>query len=87
MTRITLLTKPDCDLCEHARDVLVRVAAETEVDVETVDVGSEQGRELAERSGMAFPPGVLVDGEPFSYGRLSERKLRKALAARATGAR
>jgi hypothetical protein len=26
-----------------------------------------------------FAPGVLVDGRPFTYGRLSERKLRRAL--------
>ena len=86
MTRITLLTKPDCDLCDDAKEVLARVAADTAIDVETVELDSEQGRQLAERTGMAFPPGVLVDGEPFSYGRLSERKLRKALAKRATRA-
>lgn len=86
MTRITVLTKPDCDLCDHAKDVLARVAADTDIQVDTVDLGSEQGRQLAERAGMAFPPSVLVDGEPFSYGRLSERKLRKALATRATRA-
>jgi len=28
---------------------------------------------------MAFPPAVFVDGQPFSYGRLSERKLRRTL--------
>ncbi len=31
-------------------------------------------------------PGVLIDGEPFSYGRLSERKLRRALEKRRTSA-
>ncbi len=30
-----------------------------------------------------FPPGLFLDGEPFSYGRPSERKLRKVLARRA----
>ena len=29
-------------------------------------------------------PGVMIDGAPLSYGRLSERKLRRALAQRAT---
>lgn len=29
-----------------------------------------------------FAPGLLVDGEPFSYGRVSERKLRRTLARR-----
>lgn len=80
MRRVTLLTKADCDVCEHAKDVLARVAADTPIAVETIDVGSERGRTLAENAGIAFPPGVLLDGEPFSYGRLSERKLRRALA-------
>jgi hypothetical protein len=34
---------------------------------------------LAAASGALFPPVVFVDGRPFSHGRLSERKLRKAL--------
>lgn len=81
MTRVTLLTKEGCDLCEQAKAVLVRVAADTPLDIETLDLAGDAGRALAERAGMAFPPGVLLDGEPFSYGRLSERKLRRALAA------
>lgn len=87
MTRITLLTKADCDLCDHAKAVLARIAADADIGIETIDLASEQGRELAERSGMAFPPGVLLDGQPFSYGRLSERKLRRALAGRAVRSR
>lgn len=87
-TRITLLTKADCDLCEHAKAVLARVAADTPgVETEAVELTSETGRRLAERAGMAFPPAVLVDGEPFSFGRLSERKLRRALARAASAAR
>jgi glutaredoxin len=81
VTRITLLTKAGCELCDEAKAVLARIAADTPVDVETVDLAGVRGRALAERSGMAFPPGVLIDGEPFSYGRLSERKLRRALAS------
>lgn len=82
MTRVTLLTKADCDLCQQAKAVLDRVAADTPLDIETVDLASDRGRALAEGAGMAFPPGVLLDDEAFSYGRLSERKLRRALAAR-----
>lgn len=82
MTRVTLLTKRDCDLCEHAKEVLARISADSPgVVVDIVDLGTDAGRLLAERSGMAFPPAVLVDDEPFSYGRLSERKLRRALTA------
>lgn len=85
MTRVTLLTKADCGLCEQAKAVLARVSADTPLEVETVDLASDRGRALAEEAGMAFPPGVLLDGEAFSHGRLSERKLRRTLAA-ASGA-
>lgn len=83
MIKVTLLTKADCGLCEQAKAVLARVAADTPLDIETLDLASDRGRALAQRSGMAFPPGVLLDGKPFSYGRLSERSLRRAVTATA----
>lgn len=79
MTDVTLLTTTDCGLCEQAKEVLQRLSAEFGLTVRQVDVATDDGRELAQRAGMAFPPGVLIDGVPFSYGRLSERKLRRAL--------
>jgi hypothetical protein len=47
--------------------------------VTEIDLASHEGRQLAGRAGVLFAPGVLVDGRPFSYGRLSERKLRRTL--------
>jgi hypothetical protein len=43
---------------------------------------SRQGQHLALQGGLLFPPGLLIDGEPFSYGRLSERRLRRELDRR-----
>lgn len=80
---VTLLTQPDCAYCEQARDVLERVSREHPLSIETLDLASTRGRELAERGGVLFAPGVFLDGEPFSYGRLSERKLRRELRRRA----
>ncbi len=77
--RVTLLTTTSCALCEQAKGVLTDLARDFPLDVEEIDAGSDEGRVIAERAGIAFPPGVLLDGEPFSYGRLSERKLRRAL--------
>lgn len=79
MRRVTLLTKADCSLCEQAKAVLERVARDTPLAVETVSLDSKAGQDLAEKSRLLFPPGVLIDGEAFSWGRLSERKLRRAL--------
>jgi hypothetical protein len=80
MTRITLLTKTDCELCDQAKSVLARVALDLPIEIEVVALTSEAGQRLARDAGVLFPPGVLLDGEPFSYGRLSERRLRRALA-------
>lgn len=79
MTRVTLLTTPDCPLCDHARQTLERVGKDFELTVEVVPADTDAGRALAAAAGFAFTPGVLLDGEAFSYGRLSERKLRRAL--------
>lgn len=79
MRRITLLTKSDCALCDQAKDVLARLEAEIPLSVETISLESEEGYRLAEQCNLLFPPGLLIDGQPFSWGRLSERKLRRAL--------
>ena len=80
MTDVLLLTKDDCHFCEQAKDVLARLDSELGLEVRELPLDSEEGRDLAERSGALFPPVVFVDGAPFSYGRLSERKIRKALS-------
>jgi glutaredoxin len=81
VTRITVLTTANCDLCEQAQQTLARLGDELgDLAVEIVDLGSPRGRQLATDAGIVFPPGVLIDGRPFSYGRLSERKLRRALS-------
>jgi hypothetical protein len=86
VTRITLVVSAHCELCDHARDVLDRLSQELALDVEVLSLDSPRGREVAVASGMAFPPAVLIDGEPFCYGRLSERKLRRDLARRGIAA-
>ncbi len=79
---ITLLTQTDCGLCDHAKQVLAQVGQDYPLQVTEIDLANEQGHQLAARAGVMFAPGVLVDGEPFSYGRLSERKLRRTLDKR-----
>ncbi len=85
MTRpveITLLTQDACGFCDHAKEVLQRVAQDHSLQVLEVDLTSDEGQQLARQAGVLFAPGVLIDGEPFSFGRLSERKLRRTLGKR-----
>jgi len=79
VTEVLLLTQHDCAFCEHAKQVLARVGADYPLTVTEVDLGTERGQRLAAEAHVLFAPGVLLDGKPFSFGRLSERKLRRTL--------
>lgn len=86
MVEVTLLTQENCAFCEQAREMLDRFSEEYLISVSTLDLGSPEGQALAERGGVMFPPGIFVGGEPFSYGRPSEKKLRRELDRRAVRA-
>jgi hypothetical protein len=84
MRHITLLTAPECDFCRHARKVLERVALDIPLAIETLALDSAEGRAALGARVFPFPPVTLLDGQPYAYGRLSERKLRRDLALPAT---
>lgn len=70
-------------MCDQAKAVLTNVARDHPLAVQEIDITTPAGTATATQAGILFPPGVLLDGEPFSYGRLSERKLRRHLIRRA----
>ena len=80
---VTLLIQENCAFCDQAKDILDRLSGEYALSVSTLDLGTPEGQALAERGGVIFPPGIFVGGEPFSYGRPSEKKLRRELDKRA----
>jgi len=82
---VVLLTQEDCAFCEQAKALLDRLSTELGFSVAILDLDSAEGRSLAERGGILFPPGILVDGEAVCYGRPSERRLRRELARRLGG--
>ena len=79
MARITLIGKPGCHLCDDARVVVLRVAAEADADVEELSIVDDP--DLAERYWEQIPV-VLVDGAPHTFWRVDEERLREALAGR-----
>lgn len=83
---VLVLTQESCDLCDRAGEVLARLGEEYPMRVRALALESAEGRELAASAGVLFAPGVFVGGEAFSYGRLSERKLRRELERRLVGA-
>jgi hypothetical protein len=75
--RVTLYAKPGCHLCDDARVVIERVCSdlgESYVEVSILDDPA-----LLERYGEEIPV-TLVDGEQHDFWRVSEERLRAALA-------
>jgi glutaredoxin len=73
--KLTLLSRPDCHLCEVAERALMRLGAA----YETVDVDSDAA--LRERYGEAIPV-VLLGDEEVARAPISQDSLRKALRGR-----
>ncbi len=80
MIKLTLLTQGDCPSCVAGKSVLAELAEEFTLDVDEVDVKSEEGRTLALEHRLAFTPGLIADGELIAHGRLSKRALRRRFA-------
>lgn len=78
-SRITLLTRTGCHLCDDARELVRRVAADTATGWEETDIDTDP--KLVAAYGDLVPV-VLVDGKERGYWRLEEPSLRKALSRR-----
>ena len=75
---ITLLTRPGCHLCDDARAVIERVAAELGVSWQERDI-TGSAEDILAYSDMI--PVTLIDGVQHDFWRVSERRLRAALSA------
>ncbi len=74
--RITLLARPGCHLCDDARAVIERVAADLGVGWEERDITAspDDMKEYWDKIPVAFVDGVQID-----FWRVSETRLRAAL--------
>jgi glutaredoxin len=76
---ITLLSRPGCHLCDEAREVIARVAADLGVPWEERDITRSEHdlRDYGEKI-----PVTLIDGVQHDFWRVDEGRLRAALASR-----
>jgi hypothetical protein len=75
-SRITLLSRPGCHLCDAARAVIGRVAADLGVRWEERDV-TTSADDFAQYAEMI--PVTFVDGVQHDFWHVSEDRLRAAL--------
>jgi Glutaredoxin-like domain (DUF836) len=74
--RITLLSRPGCHLCDEARSIIERVAADLNIGFEERDI-TLSADDLGRYSEMI--PVTLIDGVQHDFWRVSEDRLRAAL--------
>jgi hypothetical protein len=77
---MTLLTRPECHLCDDARAVVARVADELGLDWDEKTIAGDP--ELAARFGEEVPV-LMVDGVQRDFWRIDEQRLRRLLAGEA----
>lgn len=78
MSRLTLITRPGCHLCDVAKEALGRIAADTGQD--WVELNVESDIELEREYGDRVPV-ILLDGREHGYWRVEEERLRRDLAS------
>ena len=79
MTTLTLIGKPDCHLCDVAREVIETVVAdlsEDSVEVEELSIADDP---LLYAQWWEKIPVVLIDGQLHGHWRVSPDRLRAAL--------
>ena len=85
VTTLTLISKPDCHLCDVAREIVDVVVAELhENDVEVEEVSILDDAALYDAWWEKIPV-VLIDDRLHAHWRLDAARLRDALAAASTG--
>jgi hypothetical protein len=79
---ITLLSRPGCHLCDDARTVIERVAADLGVPWEERDI-TQSADDLRDYGEMI--PVTLINGVQHDFWHVSEQRLRTALAQPVAG--
>jgi hypothetical protein len=81
VTTLTLIGKPDCHLCDVAREVVETVVAELPEDAVVVDERSILEDPALYELWWEKIPVVLIDGDLHAHWRVSADRLREALQA------
>jgi hypothetical protein len=81
VTTLTLIGKPDCHLCEVAREIVDVVVAETPEDHVVVEEFSILDDPALYALWWEKIPVILIDGEIHAHWRVSPQRLRSALDA------
>ena len=73
-----MYSRPECGLCDEARDVILSARARASFDFDEVDITGNDALEL--EYGIRIPV-VLIDGDELFELRINARELDAAIAS------
>jgi glutaredoxin len=75
--KIQELSTKGCSHCQEARKLLEQKIKSQfpNVEIEYIDMMTEQGQKMVQDYGIMASPGIVVNGELFSVGGLNKNKL------------
>lgn len=75
--KIQELSTPGCSHCSLAKKILEEEIKPNfpDVEIEYIDMLSDQGQKMVQEYGVMSSPGIIVNGELFSVGGLDKNKL------------
>lgn len=75
--KIQEVSNPGCSHCAAAKELLEKEIKPNfpDVEIEYIEMMSEQGQKMVQEYGIMSSPGILVNGELFSVGGLNKEKL------------
>ncbi len=81
--KIQELSTPGCSHCAAAKKTLESEIKPNfpNVEIEYVDMLSEEGQKIVQQYGIMSSPGIVVNGELFSMGGLDKDKLIEKIKA------
>ena len=75
--KIQELSMKGCSHCKEARKILEQEIRSQfpNVEIEFIDMLTEQGQKMVQQYGIMSSPGIIVNGKLFSMGGLDKDKL------------
>ena len=76
MITIQFITSLGCVECEKAKRILQKAkSAYRNIAIKEIDVMSQKGISLVTKYGIMASPGIIINDELFSVGKLEKQKL------------
>lgn len=75
--KIQEISTPGCSSCANAKEFLEEEIKPNfpNVEIEYIEMLSDQGQKMVREYGIMSSPGIIVNGELFSVGRLDKNEL------------